>query len=127
MSTETHSVVAGSSKPRFISGRLKRGDPHFVRNVFLSAIVTGLLVGFGTYVVSNTAEIFQSKPPIFLADTIGRKSISLDAMKQIVHKNNLVVYWLGGTKDSVFSLDYMNPKEPILANMVLKQLASYGE
>lgn len=76
-----------------------------------------MLVGFGTYALSNSAKIFQRHAPIVLLETIGRQSISLDAMKQAVHKNNLVVYWLGGNIDSVFSLDYMNPKEPILANM----------
>lgn len=117
MVTEGHSVIEGLSKPQFISRRYLRESPHVVRNIFLSAIITGMLVGFGTYALSNTAKIFQRQPPLPVLETIGRQTISLDAMKQVVAKNGLVVYWLGGNKDSVFSLNYMNSNAPILANM----------
>lgn len=120
MITEEYADIEGPAKPRFISRQYLRESPHVIRNILIASIITGMLAGFGTYMISNSTKIFQRHSTIPLLESIGRQSISLDAMKQIVHKNNLVVYWLGGTNDSVFTLDYMNPKEPILANMVLE-------
>lgn len=119
MSTEDHVVIEETSKPRFISRRYLRENRHVIRNIFLSATIAGMLAGFGTYFISNSTKILQRGMPIPILETIGRQSISLDAMKQIVHKNNLVVYWLGGDNDSVFSLDYMDRTAPVLANMTL--------
>jgi hypothetical protein len=119
MSIGDYAVIEESLKPRFISRRYLRENRHVIRNILLLAIITGMLAGFGTYFISNSTKILQRHEPLPILETIGRQSISLDAMKQIVHKNNLVVYWLGGDSNSVFSLDYMDSAAPVLANMTL--------